>query len=95
MSSALVFHLMEKIIFNCFAVKKLTLDTWTIIDFISAAFNLFCFNVIGNVTPELIIDKTQKQVLNYYVICVTLVSWLRFFGYFLMVRIISKLLHTL
>jgi hypothetical protein len=95
MSSALVFHLMEKMIFNCFANKKLTLDTWTIIDFVSAALNLFCFNVIGNVTPELIIDKTQKEVLNYYVICVTLVSWLRFFGYFLMVRIISKLLHTL
>ena len=95
MSSALGFHLMEKVIFNCFANKKLTLDTWTIIDFVSAALNLFCFNVIGSVTPELIMDKTQKEVLNYYVICVTLVSWLRFFGYFLMVRIISKLLHTL
>ena len=40
-------------------------------------------------------DEVQKSVLNYYVICVTVASWIRFFGYFLMVRIISKLLHTL
>jgi hypothetical protein len=40
-------------------------------------------------------NDSKKQVLNYYVICVTVVSWLRFFGYFLMVRLISKLLHTL
>jgi hypothetical protein len=94
-SSALVFHLFEKILFNCFAYKKLIIDTWTIIDFVSAALNLFCFNVIGNVQAEQIEDPVQKSVLNYYVICVTIVSWLRFFGYFLMVRIISKLLHTL
>jgi hypothetical protein len=52
MSAGLVFHLFEKIIFNLFADKKLTMDTWTIIDFVSAALNLFCFNVIGSVTPD-------------------------------------------
>jgi hypothetical protein len=95
MSSALVFHLFEKVLFNCFAQKKLTMDTWTMIDLISAVLNLFCFNVIGSIKPDAILDPVQKQVLSYYVICVTVVSWLRFFGYFLMVRIISKLLHTL
>lgn len=33
--------------------------------------------------------------MDYYVICVTLVSWMRFFSFFLVIRIISKLLHTL
>ena len=28
-------------------------------------------------------------------ICVTLVSWMRFFSFFLVIRIVSKLLHTL
>jgi hypothetical protein len=51
-SSALVFHLIEKLLFNCFAHKKLIMDTWTIIDIISAVLNLFCFNVIGSVKPE-------------------------------------------
>ena len=94
-SSALVFHLIEKMIFNCFAHKKLIIDMWTMIDFVSAGLNLFCFNVIGNVRPEQVNDEVQKSVLNYYVICVTVACWIRFFGYFLMVRIISKLLHTL
>jgi len=51
-SSALVFHLIEKMMFNCFAHKKLIIDMWTIIDFVSAGLNLFCFNVIGNVRPD-------------------------------------------
>lgn len=34
-------------------------------------------------------------MLDYYVICVTIVSWMRFFSYFFLVRIVSKMLHTL
>jgi hypothetical protein len=94
-SSALVYHLLEKLLFNIFAKKPLILDNWTILDFVSAALNLFCFNVIGNVTADQVIDQSQKRILDYYVICVTIFTWLRFFGYFFMVRIISKLLHTL
>ena len=35
------------------------------------------------------------MTLDYYVIAVVIVSWLRFFGYFLVIRSISKLLSTL
>ena len=68
---------------------------WTIIDFICSFFNIICFNVIGSVTPNQIIDPLQKQNLDYYVIAVVVVSWFRFFGYFLMIRNISKLVMTL
>lgn len=94
-SSGLVFSIIGKIFFNCFARKPLVLDTWTLIDFISAALNLFCFNVIGSVSVDQILSVSQKQVLDYYVICVTVVSWMRFFSYFFLVRIVSKMLHTL
>lgn len=94
-SSALVFHLIEKILFNFMAKKKLPYDTWTIVDFVSAALNLFCFNVIGSVTVAQLLDVPQKRILDYYVITVTIVSWCRFFSFFFLVRIISKLLHTL
>ena len=58
-------------------------------------FNIVCFNVIGKTKPETILDTAKKQTLDYYVIAVVIVSWLRFFGYFLVIRAISKLLSTL
>lgn len=94
-SATLVLHLITKLIFNIFAKVKMPLDMWTIIDFICSAFNIICFNVIGSVTPSQIIDPLQKQKLDYYVIAVVVVSWFRFFGYFLMIRSISKLVMTL
>ena len=68
---------------------------WTTIDLISAFLNLACFNVIGNVTVDQLLSTSEKQILDYYVICVTIVSWVRFFGYFFLVDRISKMLHTL
>ena len=94
-SSALIFHILEKVLFNWFAYKKLVIDTWSIVDFISSAINLFCFNYIGSVNVDQILGTSTKQTLDAYVICVTVVSWLRCFSYFLLVRTISKLLHTL
>jgi len=32
------------------------LDKWSIIDFLCSIFNIICFNVIGSVTPEQIMD---------------------------------------
>jgi hypothetical protein len=42
-----------------------------------------------------ILVKSKKETLDYYVIAVVIVSWMRFFGYFLVIRNISKLLSTL
>lgn len=67
-------------------------DKWTVIDAVTAIMNLACFNMIGNISPQVIIDPGQKKTIDYYVIFVVLLSWLRFFSYFLVVKPISKLL---
>lgn len=69
-------------------------DKWTIIDAITALMNIVCYNVIGNVTPDIIQDVNKKRTVDYYVIFVVLISWIRFFSYFLVVKPISKLLMT-
>ena len=67
-------------------------DKWTIIDIVTAFMNLICFNTIGNITPSQILDPSQKQTFDYYVIVVIMLSWIRFFSYFLVVKSVSKLL---
>lgn len=54
-----------------------------------------CFCVIGSISPDDILNTEKKQTLDYYVVLVLIVSWIRFFAYFLVVRSISKLLMTL
>lgn len=49
----------------------------------------------GSVTTDDILDRSRKQSLDYYVVTVVVVQWLRFFAYFLVIRSISKLLMTL
>jgi hypothetical protein len=51
--------------------------------------------VTGSITADDIFDTSKKQTIDYYVAVVVVVSWLRFFSYFLVVRSISKLLNTL
>ena len=94
-SATLVLHLITKFMFNLFVEVKIPLDKWSMIDLVCSFFNIICFNIIGKTQPESIIDPTKKETLDYYVIAVVIVSWLRFFGYFLVIRSISKLLSTL
>ena len=94
-SASLFFHLCAKVIFNLIADVKMPIDPWTIVDVISSCFNIVCFNVIGGITPDQVIDSAAKERLDFYVIAVVLVSWLRFFSYFLVIRNISKLMMTL
>lgn len=94
-SATLVLHLFSKLLFNLCVDVKMPLDKWSAIDLLCSFFNIICFNMIGKTSPEVIIDLKRKQSLDYYVICVVIVSWLRFFGYFLVVRSVSKLINTL
>lgn len=80
------------------------LDLWTITDIGCAFLNIICFQVIGSATPEVIVGTTnadgtinlnQRYKLDYCVITVIIMSWLRFFTYFLVVGRISRLLMTL
>ena len=41
------------------------------------------------------LTPSRKQIIDYYVILVLVLSWLRFFAYFLIIQSISKLLMTL
>jgi hypothetical protein len=86
---------MAKVVYNMFADIKLPLDKWTTIDIVNALCNIVCFNVTGSMTPDTIIVKTRKQNIDFYVIAVVILSWFRFFSFFLIIKTISKLLMTL
>ena len=94
-SSALILQAASKQAFNLLATTRVNTDIWIIMDILGAILNLICFNFIGNVTKEQIKSSISKQTLDYYVIVVVVLSWLRFFSYFLVVRPISLLLNTL
>ena len=89
-SALLAFHLVTKAIFNLFAEIKIPLDYWTIVDFLCSLFNIVCFNVIGDTTPETIISTKSKMILDYYLLAVLIVGWVRFFSYFLVVKRVAK-----
>lgn len=83
---------MTKQIFNVFAEVKMPYDKWTIMDILAAGMNLVSFNLIGNISYTQVLDVDAKKTLDYYVIIVILLSWGRFFMYFLVVRPVSKLM---
>ena len=60
-SGTLLLHLISKLLFNLFAEIRIPLDKWTVIDLVCAFFNIICFNVISNASPESIVDRTRKQ----------------------------------
>jgi hypothetical protein len=43
----------------------------------------------------MIIDSNQKQTVDFYVALVVVLSWFRYFGYFLVIKSVSKLINTL
>ena len=45
--------------------------------------------------PSDIFNSHRKQTIDYYVAVVVIISWVRFFAYFLVIRSISKLINTL
>jgi hypothetical protein len=103
-SATLVFQLITKVIFNLFAEVKMPLDLWTVTDIFCCFLNIVCFQLIGSATPETIVGTTnadgtinlsERYKLDYYVITVIILSWLRFFTYFLVVARISRLIMTL
>ena len=78
--------MVTKLVFNLFADVKIPLDKWSQMDLVTSMFNIVCFNVIGKTQPETILDLTKKATLVYYVIAVVIVSWMRFFSYFLIIK---------
>lgn len=64
-------------------------------DALNAALNIIAFEVIINIPMWVLEDEQTKYMIDYLMIAVLIVSWLRFFIYFLIVREISKMLLTI
>lgn len=58
---------------------------------IAGVTNIVAFQVIGNAAPEDILDEQSKWYLDYFMIGVLTISWLRFFSYFLVITSISRI----
>jgi hypothetical protein len=70
-------------------------DRWTWLDSLNGFLNVFAIYLINTIDPGTYIIAKNKDMIDYYMIAVLCISWLRFFSYFLVVRNISKLLLTL
>lgn len=81
----------QRFVYNSHARKKIDVDIWLYADIIAGIFNLAAFNIIGNATPQEIMDVTYKTHLNYYMNVVIVMSWARYFSYFMILNTISKL----
>lgn len=64
-------------------------------DTISATLNILAVVLIQKIDPNMYLQPKMKDLIDYFMLLVLTVSWLRFFSYFLVVRSISKLLLTL
>jgi len=88
-----------KVMFNGCSRGKIKLDLWTILDTTCAVLNIVAVYLISNSSPEIFLPSNpypnNKDFVDYFMILVLVVTWLRFFAYFLVVRQISKMLLTL
>lgn len=73
----------------------MVIDKWTVMDSISALLNIGAVVLISIIDPDVFTQPKTKDLIDYFMILVLCISWLRFFSYFLVVRSISKLLLTL
>lgn len=95
-SFSLLAHIILKILFNASSkTGKLPIDKWTIVDGISAVLYIVAIFVVSNLTAADFLDSNSKDYVDYFVLLVLCMSWIRFFSYFLVIRDISKLLLTL
>jgi hypothetical protein len=95
-SFSLIGHILLKAIFNTFSTTgSLPLDKWTIVDGVSAVLYIIAIFVVSNLTAADFLDPSSKDYIDYFVLLVLCMSWIRFFSYFLVIRDISKLLLTL
>jgi hypothetical protein len=65
------------------------------LDTISAILNTGAVILIRYVKPEDFLDNSKKDYIDYFMIVVLCISWLRFFVYFLVIKPLSKLMLTL
>jgi len=64
-------------------------------DLASALLNMGAVFLITYIDPVTLLDPYYRDLVNDFMILVLLVSWMRFFTYFLVIKTISKLILTL
>lgn len=95
LSVSYFFTFFYRLIYNSYSRRKIYGDIWMIFDLVSGTINIAAFNIIGFTTPEKLINPDTKRFYDYYMIIALIISWLRFFSYFLVLNIISKVTLTL
>jgi len=86
---------LQRVFFNVFSFKKLPFDKWSFIDLLTAFLSLIAFLLAKGMTEEDIFNKGKKERIDIFMIFVMVVTWLRFFSYFLLIHQVSKLIMTL
>lgn len=95
-SFSLIAQFLQKMIFNMLSTTgALPIDKWTALDTISAILYIVSIFVVSNLSPDDFLDSNTKDYIDYFMLLVLVVSWIRFFCFFLVIRDISKLLLTL
>jgi hypothetical protein len=87
---AIICQILLKVIFNVFSTTKVMIDKWTILDCLCAVLNIIATYLIVSVPKEIYLpskpDPFLKDFVDYFMILVLVITWLRFFVYFLVVR---------
>jgi hypothetical protein len=71
------------------------LDLWAFFDLFCGFANCAAFNYIGNAKIEKFHNQEAKYQLDYVMIFILVLAWIRFFSYFLVINSIGKLTITL
>lgn len=71
------------------------MDLWIVFDLITGIANLVAFKMINSASPANLIDQTEKRNLDYYMNVIVVMSWIRYFTYFLVINSIAKATLTL
>ena len=92
---ALGMQLLMKVLYNQLSLNKLHFDRWTLIDLVVFITNMIAINLISNLDPDVFMDQQKKYNVDYYMIAVVIVAWLRFFIMLLLNKHISPMLNAL
>ena len=94
-AASLIYQLVIKLVYNTFADKKVPIDRWTIMDAFMAVMYIIAVNLVASFDYKFFMDKYAKDNLDNFMVVIMVISWARFFFYFLMIKEISKLLLTI
>ena len=85
-----------QLIFNTFSKYQVPFDKWALLDLANALTNNICFGMFStNLQASDMKNKTMKEIFNWMQVTALLVTWCRFFSFFLVIQSVSILILTL